>query len=128
LPVQNVVAESDRAEFFSTGSLLEVEVDTSQPIMSGLTDRAKVFFDRGPVFESLDGFEGQVLASYAEAGSPLVSGYLLGEDKLHGKAAAMLVRHGGGEVILFGFRPQWRGQTFGTFKVLFNSLLLPRAS
>jgi len=25
--------------------------------------------------------------------------------------------------VLIGFRPQWRGQSFGTFKVLFNAIL-----
>jgi hypothetical protein len=33
------------------------------------------------------------------------------------------VRYGGGHVVLIGFKPQWRGQPFGTFKVLFNSAL-----
>jgi hypothetical protein len=64
-----------------------------------------------------------VLASYAEEGSPLVSGYLLGEHRLQGKAAALDVRHGDGHVVLLGFRPQWRGQPWGSFRVLFNSVL-----
>jgi hypothetical protein len=53
----------------------------------------------------------------------VVSGYLLGEEHLQGLAAAVDVRHGEGRVVLIGFRPQWRGQPFGTFRVLFNSLL-----
>ena len=56
-------------------------------------------------------------------GSPLRSGYLLGEQYLQGKAAAIDVQLGDGHVILLGFRPQWRGQPFGSFRVLFNSLL-----
>ena len=64
-----------------------------------------------------------MLASYPADGSPLRSGYLLGEKYLQGKAAALDVRHGDGHVILLGFRPQWRGQPFGTFRVLFNALL-----
>ncbi|MGI9627146.1 MAG: M14 family metallopeptidase [Longimicrobiales bacterium] len=124
LPVKNVVADEGRADFFSTGSLFEVEVNTGHPIMAGMPARASVFFDRGPVFETTEGFEGDILAEYAEHGSPLVSGYLLGEEKLQGKAAVLTVRHGAGRIVLFGVRPQWRGQTFGTFRMFFNSLLV----
>ena len=64
-----------------------------------------------------------MLASCPIDGSPLRSGYLLGEKYLQGKAAAIDARVGDGHVILLGFRPQWRGQPFGSFRVLFNSLL-----
>ena len=42
---------------------------------------------------------------------------------LQGLASALDVRHGDGHVILLAMRPQWRGQPFGTFKILFNALL-----
>ncbi len=123
LPVENVAADLARDTFFSAGSILEARVDTAHPLMAGMPARAKVFFDRSPVFTTLDGFEGAVVAAYGERGSPLLSGYLLGEEVLQGRAAAVDVRHGDGHVVLIGFRPQWRGQPVGTFRVLFNALL-----
>ncbi len=123
LPVENVVGELGRGDFFASGSIFEVITDPSHPVMTGMPERAKIFFDRSPVFTTQDGFEGRVLAKYAEHGSPLLSGYLLGEEYLQGYAAAVDVKRGDGHVVLVGFRPQWRGQTFGTFKVLFNAVL-----
>jgi len=123
LPVRDVTADLERDEFFVSGSVLEVIVDPTHPVMAGMPDRAKVFVDRSPVFATEPGFEGAALALYAPTGSPLLSGYLLGEEHLHDRAAALDVRHGEGRVILLGFRPQWRGQPFGTFRVLFNAVL-----
>ncbi len=123
LPVENVVQDLERTEFFLGGSLVEMEVDPSHPVMSGMPSRAKVFVGRSPVFAPADGFEGSVLAKYPASGSPLLSGYLLGEEHLQGYAGALDVRHGDGRVVLLGMRPQWRGQPFGTFRILFNAAL-----
>ena len=89
--------------------------------MAGMPERGKVFFDRSPVFTTLDDFEGSVIAAYQTEGSPLLSGYLLGEQHLQGQGAAVDVEHGDGHVVLIGFRPQWRGQPVSTFRVLFNA-------
>jgi hypothetical protein len=91
--------------------------------MAGMPERARIFVDGSPVFETLADFDGVALAKYAPTGSPLLSGYLLGEKHLQGRAAALEVRHGKGRVVLIGFRPQWRGQPFGTFRVVFNAVL-----
>ncbi len=123
LPVENVVADLERDEFFMGGSIVEMIVDPSHPVMSGMPERAKVIVARSPVFTVTEDFEGAVLAKYAEVGSPLLSGYLLGEEHLQGYAAALDVRHGDGHVILLGMRPQWRAQPFGTFRILFNAAL-----
>ena len=126
LPVRNVLAGLSRREFFTGGSLLRVAPDTAHPVMAGMAAEAAVFVQNSPAFEPLDvgrGFQGRVLARFADAGSPLLSGYLLGESYLHGKAAAVDLAHGEGHVVLIGFRPQWRGQPFGTFRVLFNAVL-----
>ena len=53
----------------------------------------------------------------------LLSGWALGEQRLAGKAAVMRARLGDGEVVLIGFRSQFRGQPRGTFKLLFDALL-----
>jgi glutamine amidotransferase-like uncharacterized protein len=123
LPVRNVVSGLRPEEFFLRGSIVEVITDRSHRVMAGMPDKAAVFVDGSPVFETEDGFDGAVLARYQESGSPLLSGYLIGEQHIDGKAAALDVRLGTGHVILLGFRPEWRGQPFGTFKVLFNAAM-----
>jgi hypothetical protein len=126
LPVRNVVAGLRPEEFFLRGSIVEVTTDPAHPVMAGMPDKAMVFVDGSPVFEPQNGFTGTVLARYEESGSPLQSGYLIGEQYLQGKAAALDVPLDAGHVVLIGFRPEWRGQSFGTFRVLFNAALFSR--
>jgi hypothetical protein len=123
LPVTNVVAGLPPEEFFLRGSLVEVNVDTTHRVMAGMPEKAAVFVDGSPVFETGADFKGTVLARYKDSGSPLASGYLIGEKHLNGNAAALDVQLDQGHVILLGFRPEWRGQLFGTFRVLFNAAL-----
>jgi glutamine amidotransferase-like uncharacterized protein len=52
----------------------------------------------------------------------LLSGWALGAERIAGKAALVEVKVGKGKIILFGFRPQYRGQSLATFPLFFNSI------
>ncbi len=127
LPVRNAVQGLERTDFFMSGSIVEMEVDPAHPVMTGMPSRAHVVVGQSPVFTVEDEFEGRVFAKYPEAGSPLVSGYLLGEEHVQGLAAGVEAKHGAGRVVLLGMRPQWRGQPFGNFRILFNAMLFTSA-
>ncbi len=125
-PITSATAGKTRSEFFVGGSVLQINTDPSQRVMAGMPEQAGVFFDSGPVFDVAAGFKATVLAKYPDTGSPLMSGYLLGEKFMNGKAAALDIDLGAGHVVMLGFRPQWRGQTMGAFKMIFNALLSTR--
>ena len=123
LPVINSVSGLQPEEFFLRGSIVEAAIDISHPVMAGMPATAALLVDDSPVFDVQPEFAGSILARFAREGSPLLSGYLIGEKHLAGKSAALDVPLDSGHVVLLGFRPEWRGQPFGTFRVLFNALL-----
>jgi hypothetical protein len=126
LPVRNVVAGLPRREFFTGGSVMQVITDPTHPIMAGMPERANVFVFNSPVFTTLDGFDGAVLAKFPVDSSPLRSGFLSGQQFIQGFAAAVDVKHDRGHAVLFAFQPQWRGQPTGTFRTVFNSAFFGR--
>ena len=64
----------------------------------------------------------EVIATYA-AKDLLMSGWAMGEDRYIAKKPAMVkAKYGKGAAILFAFRPQFRAQPRGTFKLIFNAI------
>jgi hypothetical protein len=113
-----------RDPLYAPGSILRVLVDGRHPIAAGMADTAAVYFTNSTSFDLSRAPQARVIARYPErANDILMSGYLQGGEAIAGKAAAAEVPMGSGRVVLFGFRPQYRGQSVGTFKLLFNALL-----
>jgi hypothetical protein len=122
LPVRNVLEGLRTADFYCPGSVLRVEVETSHPLARGYGAQADAYFVNSAAFEVTDPAKARVVARYAGKEGVLRSGWLLGADKLAGRAALVEATLGRGRVILFGFRPQHRGQTWGTFPFIFNAV------
>ncbi len=123
LPVKNMLEGVSSDQFFCSGALLRIQLkDRSRPAVFGLPDDPIVMFERGPAFELKPGFKGAVLATYPAGVNPLESGVLLHPEKIEGQAAAVEVAYGRGHIFLYGFKPQWRGQSHGSYKFFMNAL------
>jgi len=126
LPVRDVTADLKRTEFYVPGSILRVELDTSHAVAKGMPKESIAWVEDSPAFEIEGGASAagrvRVIARYPQNSDALLSGWLLGGEKLKGKAALVEVRLGKGRVYLFGFRPQYRGQSLATYPLLFNAL------
>jgi hypothetical protein len=126
LPLRNVVAGRPSKEFWSPGSTLRVNVDTSNPLAWGMPENALATFLAGSqVYETVatpNNERVERIVTFVER-DVLQSGWLLGEHVIARKAAMVSVDHGRGRVVLIGFRAQHRSQTHGTFKLLFNALV-----
>jgi len=138
LPVRNVVKGLAPSSFFIPGSLVRLNVETDHYLAYGMQKEAAASFVRSRAFRvvtlSNKGEGGradlkkapaqpvEVVARYARE-KILMSGWAHGEKKyIGGKAAVLNVRKGKGNIVLFGFRPQFRGQPRATYKLFFNAL------
>ncbi len=160
LPVKDVVDGLPRTDFYVPGSILRIELDTSNPIAAGMPKESIAWAENSPVFELTERSAGilpanpqgglnasektafalrahagrdarapsaadvhaKVIAWYPKDKDPLLSGWLLGADRIKGKAALVEITMGKGRIILFGFRPQYRGQSLATYPLFFNAI------
>jgi hypothetical protein len=128
LPVKDVTRGLARKDFFIPGSILRTELDTSSSIAKGMSKDSIAWFENSPAFEITtdplalaNNFK--IIARYpTNPKDVLLSGYALGAEKIAGKAALVEFTIGKGKIILFGFRPQYRGQSLATFPLLFNAI------
>lgn len=138
LPIVNVTKNLSNKQFFIPGSLIRAKVDTDKSLAYGMQAEVAASFSRSRAFKikkpSYMGEGGKedikkaplpkadIIVRFADK-DLLMSGWAQGENQyLKGKAAMVDVPHGEGNVVLFSFRPQFRGQPRGTYKLIFNAI------
>jgi hypothetical protein len=128
VPVSNHLVETapdgttrplPRDKFYVPGSLMRARIDTSHPLAHGMNDEALLFFDSSPVFRAGPGV--RRVASFVGT-ETLASGWAWGQQYLDGAVAVAEAPVGAGRVVLYGPEVAFRGQSHGTFKLLFNGL------
>ena len=133
LPVKNalveMVAGKEKAlpgeKFYIPGSVMQVEIDNNYAPNWGMNNKADVYFSASPVFklasEAIAQKEVTPLAWYGSANT-LRSGWAFGQAYLQDGVAAFEAKVGKGKLYVYGPEITFRGQTHGTYKMLFNQL------
>jgi hypothetical protein len=114
---KNVLEGVPNKDFYSPGSLLNVQLDPNSPLTKGLPRDITIWSEQSPAFTS----DLPSIATYTDK-NVLASGWLLGDKLIAGKSALIDAKSGEGHVVLFGMRPQYRAQSYQTFKIFFNAL------
>jgi hypothetical protein len=132
LPLRDVVSGLPRTQFYVPGSILRIELDATSIIAAGGKRESIAWVEDSPVFEVVQNSASgvslsdvHIVGSYPRDKDPLLSGWLLGEDRIKGKAALVEVKMGKGRIVLFGFRPQYRAQSMATYPLFFKALRSP---
>jgi hypothetical protein len=138
LPLRNVLEGLRSTDFYCPGSVVGIKVDTSNPIARTMSKDTNAYFINSSAFELIDKpaakasdvYTGptrdkvHAIARYAKD-DVLRSGWLRGEDKIRDRIALAEIGMGKGRIVLFAFRPQHRGQTWGTLPFIWNAINLP---
>jgi hypothetical protein len=111
--------------FFNPGSILKGEIaNEKHPIAYGYDKEvAMIRRHAGPLLNVPEELEKHVVARYAKEGKVCLSGIVMGQKELNGKAAIVDMPVGRGHVVLFTFNPFWRDTSHGAYAYVFNAIM-----
>ncbi|MEI7492330.1 MAG: M14 metallopeptidase family protein [Bacteroidota bacterium] len=127
LPVRDISKRLAKDGLFCPGSFVSMDLVTDNPITLGMPATTGIFFRGEPVFStSIPAFDmdRRVIGKFPED-NILLSGYCEKPEKIADKSVMVWLKKGKGELVLYGFSPQFRASTQATYKLLFNPLLMP---
>jgi hypothetical protein len=130
LPVRNALADTVKGhevafsgdKFYVPGAVLRVSLDETQPSDWGMPAEVDVMYDNSPAFKLAPGTTGIKPLMWFATDKPLRSGWAWGQKYLKDNIAAFSAQVGAGVLYVFGPEITFRGQSHGTFKLLFNQL------
>jgi hypothetical protein len=126
LPVKDITSSFKKKGFNCPGSLLNVELIKDHPLTLGMESGTKVVSQGRPILTtSIPYFDmdRRVIARFPKD-KVLASGFIQKEELLYSQSAMVWVKKGKGQFIFYGFSPLFRASTQGSYKLLFNALLL----
>ena len=104
------------------GSIFQVDLDLTNPIGFGFTDRKVSIYRNGRTYLQPSKTAYSTIAQYTA--TPLIGGYIHKSElkKVASSAAILLSPDRQGRVILFSDNPNFRGTWYGTNKLFLNAL------
>lgn len=128
LPVKDISKSLSTKGLYIPGSFTRMLLTKDHPLTLGMEEEIGVFYRGTPVFQtsvpSLD-LDRRVIGKFPED-EILLSGYSENEKLLGNKTGLVWLKKGKGQLVLFAFNPQFRASTNVSYKLLFNSILLPK--
>lgn len=126
LPIKDISQKLKASGLYCPGSLLKIKLLNDSPITLGMESETGILYKGGPIFTtSIPNFdmERRIIGKFSES-NILLSGYCEKEEMLANKTCLVWLKKGKGQLVLFGFNPQFRASTNASFKLLMNSILL----
>lgn len=126
LPFSNVKETLTTAGMYAPGSLVRIELTKDHPLTFGMRHEANIFYQGRGVFTTsppVSDTDRRVIGKFPEK-NILQSGYIEEEELLANKSAMIWINKGEGQLVLMAFSPAFRASTQGSYKLIFNSVIL----
>ncbi|MCG8603868.1 hypothetical protein MJD09_02585 [bacterium] len=127
LPVEKVSKRDSRNDLECQWALLEMHMDIHEPIAFGMPAKATALVLDSPTFRPIPWSKRTAIGAFFSDNDAMLGGSCLDSGEMRGLPAVLQIPVGKGSVILIAFKAQHRGQTAGTFKILFNAIQVAAA-
>jgi hypothetical protein len=126
LPISDISSRLRNKGLYCPGSLVKINLVKNHPLTFGMEGEIGVFFRGRPVFAtripSFD-MDRRVIGFFPKK-DIVKSGYCENCKLLENHSVLVWLKKNRGQLIMFGFNPQFRASTPISYKLIFNSILM----